>query len=201
MEGVGSRLGRASSRYGSTAVFTGPVRKWKKKWVNISSSSTFNNNLQSSNNNSNNGSASTIFLCKWTPLSNGDGDNGSTKESDPPRKKFRYTPIAFLEEQKEAAKRAEDDFKMNEIKKSAANVASKTDISEEKRQNNDFKMEEIQNSNKIPLASHELKQTYLDLGLCLKGQDESNDSDDQEKESPQEKPVAEDSSKIMAILF
>nr|GMC47428.1 uncharacterized protein LOC109190452 [Ipomoea batatas] len=36
MEGVGSRFGRASSRYGSAptpAVFSGPVRKWKKQWV------------------------------------------------------------------------------------------------------------------------------------------------------------------------
>uniref|UniRef100_A0A2P2LEC7 Uncharacterized protein MANES_05G109900 n=1 Tax=Rhizophora mucronata TaxID=61149 RepID=A0A2P2LEC7_RHIMU len=40
MEGVGSRLGRASSRYGppaAAAVFSGPVRKWKKKWVHVSS--------------------------------------------------------------------------------------------------------------------------------------------------------------------
>uniref|UniRef100_A0A803M1P3 Uncharacterized protein n=1 Tax=Chenopodium quinoa TaxID=63459 RepID=A0A803M1P3_CHEQI len=30
MEGVGARLGRSSSRYGTTTVFNGPVRKWKK---------------------------------------------------------------------------------------------------------------------------------------------------------------------------
>ncbi|KAF2285711.1 hypothetical protein GH714_007322 [Hevea brasiliensis] len=43
MEGVGSRLGRASSRYGpsaTAAVFNGPVRKWRKKWVHVSPSST-----------------------------------------------------------------------------------------------------------------------------------------------------------------
>ncbi|KAH9617406.1 hypothetical protein KSS87_006580 [Heliosperma pusillum] len=35
MEGVGARLGRSSSRYGTTTVFTGPVRKWHKNWVAV----------------------------------------------------------------------------------------------------------------------------------------------------------------------
>ncbi|KAK1405026.1 hypothetical protein POM88_004631 [Heracleum sosnowskyi] len=39
MEGVSSRLGRASSRYGGSApVFTGPVRKWKKQWTPVPNS-------------------------------------------------------------------------------------------------------------------------------------------------------------------
>lgn len=40
---VGSRLGRASSRYGpsaTAAMFNGLVRKWKKKWIHVSPSTT-----------------------------------------------------------------------------------------------------------------------------------------------------------------
>nr|GEW13217.1 GrpE protein homolog 2, mitochondrial-like isoform X2 [Tanacetum cinerariifolium] len=34
--GIGSRTGRPSSRYGSTPVFTGPVRRWQKqRWTPV----------------------------------------------------------------------------------------------------------------------------------------------------------------------
>uniref|UniRef100_A0A1D1ZAJ3 Protein CONTINUOUS VASCULAR RING 1 n=1 Tax=Anthurium amnicola TaxID=1678845 RepID=A0A1D1ZAJ3_9ARAE len=36
MEGVGARLGRSSTRYGPVTVFSGPVRRWKKRWVHVS---------------------------------------------------------------------------------------------------------------------------------------------------------------------
>ncbi|KAF2530928.1 hypothetical protein F2Q70_00032891 [Brassica cretica] len=49
MEGVGGRLGRSSTRYGGPAtVFTGPVRKWKKKWVHVSPSTKKLNHSSSS---------------------------------------------------------------------------------------------------------------------------------------------------------
>uniref|UniRef100_A0A6N2KHY2 Uncharacterized protein n=1 Tax=Salix viminalis TaxID=40686 RepID=A0A6N2KHY2_SALVM len=53
MEGMGSRLGRTSARYGLSAtatIFNGPVRKWKRKWVHVSPSPTLN---YRSNNHSN----------------------------------------------------------------------------------------------------------------------------------------------------
>ncbi|KAH1047783.1 hypothetical protein J1N35_038567 [Gossypium stocksii] len=67
MERVGStRLGRASVRCGgSTAVFNGPMRKWKNKWVHRSPSST----AKLSQSNGNNSTASSILLCRWTLLS------------------------------------------------------------------------------------------------------------------------------------
>ncbi|KAA8523634.1 hypothetical protein F0562_010057 [Nyssa sinensis] len=101
MEGVGSRLGRASARYGPATVFTGPVRKWKKQWVHVSSSSSnasYQNTSQANGNGNSNGS--TLLLCRWTPISqtnNGNPDYNSGKP-EPPRRKFRYTPIVVLEE-------------------------------------------------------------------------------------------------------
>ncbi|CAL0301748.1 unnamed protein product [Lupinus luteus] len=111
MEAVSStRLGRASSRYGIPAVFSGPVRKWKKRWVHVpsptSSSSALHNNSHSDNSNTNSNSCSRLLLRRWTPItaaygSDDDPHNSSGTSSDePPRRKFRYTPIAVLGEQK-----------------------------------------------------------------------------------------------------
>lgn len=105
MEGVGARLGRSSTRYGPATVFTGPVRKWKKKWVHVSPSSASNHHSQTNgNNNGNNGSH--LLLYKWTPISqssnNGtNADKSSAKDSaaataapeEPPRRKFKYIPV------------------------------------------------------------------------------------------------------------
>ncbi|OWM85605.1 hypothetical protein CDL15_Pgr029028 [Punica granatum] len=97
MEGVGARLGRSSTRYGPAVVFTGRVRKWKKRWVHVSPSSapdpsgnakhgTANggsnhsqirslNGSSVSSNGSNNGSH--LLLYKWTPLSQSSNGNGN----------------------------------------------------------------------------------------------------------------------------
>ena len=100
MEGVGARTGRSSSRYGTTTVFNGPVRKWKKDWVPIppssSSSSNSNQNHHPNNNNNNNhsstngnvngSSVSHLRLYKWTPInkdnSSNDNDNTNNKISN-----------------------------------------------------------------------------------------------------------------------
>ncbi|KAF7815889.1 uncharacterized protein G2W53_029858 [Senna tora] len=101
MEAVGSRLGRASSRYGTPTVFSGPVRRWKKKWVHVSPSSlSSNHNSHHSHTNTNtNAAGSRLLLCRWTPITpspttasataTADADNSS---DEPPRRKFRYTP-------------------------------------------------------------------------------------------------------------
>ncbi|CAL1397546.1 unnamed protein product [Linum trigynum] len=100
MEGVGARLGRSSTRYGPTTVFTGPVRRWKKRWVQVLPSSNNNNSAHHnggqfhSNLNSNgtatapgaangNHSSSHVLLYKWTPLtqSNNSNTTSSNKES------------------------------------------------------------------------------------------------------------------------
>jgi len=101
MEGVGARLGRSSSRYGTTTVFTGPVRKWKKDWVPITppssssnnNSTNHNHNHQSSssssvvnggslNGNSNGNSVSHLRLYKWTPLSSQKENSNSNNDSN-----------------------------------------------------------------------------------------------------------------------
>lgn len=122
MEGVGARLGRSSTRYGPTTVFTGPVRKWKKKWIHVTPPNTAaangNNNHQatitSNGNSSSNGSndnGSHLMLYKWTPISQtetqntaADNDcNGDVKEDgtvadldeEPPRRKIKYIPVTI----------------------------------------------------------------------------------------------------------
>lgn len=120
MEGVGARLGRSSTRYGPTTVFTGPVRKWKKRWIHVSPSNNNTNNNSSNNphphqnhHNSNGSNGSHLLLYKWTSLSrrdnngngignsdNGNGDKGSVKDDtmpeEPPRRKFKYMPVFKL---------------------------------------------------------------------------------------------------------
>jgi hypothetical protein len=121
MEGVGARLGRSSTRYGPATVFTGPVRKWKKKWVHVSPSSKKDNNNSSSGSaaaaasvvnggsNSDGSNGSHLLLYKWAPLSqNGNGNEDGKSESnspsedtvatvaeDPPRRRFKYVPVSF----------------------------------------------------------------------------------------------------------
>lgn len=77
MEGVGARLGRSSTRYGPATVFTGPVRKWKKKWVHVAPSSNTNNasstthhshQINGHNGTSNGNNGSHLLLYKWTPI-------------------------------------------------------------------------------------------------------------------------------------
>lgn len=92
MEGVGARLGRSSTRYGPTATFSGPVRKWKKIWVPLSnpSSNTTSSNASSGTNNT----RSSLYLYKWAPLNNASSTaNGETQE--PPKKKYRYVPVSL----------------------------------------------------------------------------------------------------------
>ncbi|XP_022723706.1 probable serine/threonine-protein kinase DDB_G0291350 isoform X2 [Durio zibethinus] len=163
MEGVGARLGRSSTRYGPATVFTGPVRKWKKKWVHVSpsnSGSSNNNHSQnhhSSNGTSNGNNGSHLVLFKWTPISqsqnnnnnNNDNNNGNNKDDavaepeEPPRRKFKYIPIAVLEEQKkEAAENLDDEAKPSETDPNAAEPTSRNDDFDEKPDINDVPMEE-----------------------------------------------------------
>ncbi|CAI0467676.1 unnamed protein product [Linum tenue] len=95
MEGVGARLGRSSTRYGPTTVFTGPVRRWKKRWVHVLPSSNNNsahhNGGQFHSNLNSNGTAATapgaangnhssshVLLYKWTPLTQSNNSNTTT---------------------------------------------------------------------------------------------------------------------------
>ncbi|KAJ7960831.1 Golgin family A protein [Quillaja saponaria] len=156
MEAVSSRMSRASSRYGTTTVFSGPVRKWKKKWVHVSSP-TVSYKSQSNGKNNNNG-GSRLLLCRWTPITSSSSISGETDNSsgavadDPPRRRFRYTPIAVLQEQKNAViKKPENEY--------AARPTNMTNGMYENPNISEVLKKETQGSN----ISH------LDLGLCLKG--------------------------------
>ncbi|KAL4388041.1 hypothetical protein GQ457_09G001060 [Hibiscus cannabinus] len=185
MEGVGARFGRSSTRYGPPTVFTGPVRKWKKKWVHVSPSNTGssnnnnhsqinNNNHHSTNGTSNGNNGSRLLLFKWTPLSqtqnnnnnNGTDDDDVAAPEEPPRRKFKYIPIAVLEEQnKEAAENVDDDdeAKPSETDPSAAEPTSRNDGFDEKPDINDTPMDESQEDNKI--VRQDLNESTLDLSL------------------------------------
>ncbi|GLT72842.1 hypothetical protein SLA2020_447410 [Shorea laevis] len=159
MEGVGSRLGRASSRYGPAAtVFSGPVRKWKKRWVHVPQS------YHSSHPQPNGGSSSRLLLCRWTPISSSTvADSGSAGSAEePPRRKFRYTPIAVLEEQKKVGiKKSEDEANMSQTNQSMMP-----------------NIDEVLNN-----GTQDSNVSYLDLGLCLKGHNDNHDSVGQNRES------------------
>ncbi|KAL1821465.1 uncharacterized protein LOC108216762 [Daucus carota subsp. sativus] len=106
MEGVSSRLGRASSRYGGSApVFTGPVRKWKKQWVHVSSPVSHSRSHHHHHNNN----APSLLLCRWTPVS-ATTDKPVKPEQELPRRKFRYAPIVGVDDlKKEVDKRGKDE--------------------------------------------------------------------------------------------
>ncbi|KAF3594158.1 hypothetical protein DY000_02027059 [Brassica cretica] len=192
MEGVGGRLGRSSTRYGGPAtVFTGPVRKWKKKWVHVSPSTKKLNHSSSSASDAANGSHLLFF--KWAPLSqtgNGNEDGKSESPSpsedtlatvaaeDPPRRRrFKYVPIAVLEEQKNEVTEIEEDDQVEEEEQkkeieqeaSAAELSDKRAQVEEKPDMNDVPMEDNQEEEKT--VRQDLNESTKDSGLNLNAND------------------------------
>uniref|UniRef100_A0A7N1A2M1 Uncharacterized protein n=1 Tax=Kalanchoe fedtschenkoi TaxID=63787 RepID=A0A7N1A2M1_KALFE len=193
MEAVGARLGRSSTRYGPTTVFSGPVRRWKKKWVhvappssssNVSSSSRDRDGVQSSQsaNGSNSNNGSHVMLYKWTPISQRDnsgtiGDATPDKDDgaeEPPRKKLKYIPIALLEEQNEATEQAEEDSKATEADLSTDERASKSNTADEKPDMNDTPMKETEDADGEQEERQDLNKSTLDLSLGLTSHDEGN---------------------------
>ncbi|KAJ6795752.1 Uncharacterized protein M6B38_224300 [Iris pallida] len=173
MEGVGARLGRSSTRYGGPAtVFSGPVRKWKKKWVPLTPTTTTATTTTATNNHhhSNNSSPSNLVLYKWTPISK---ENTTTTDSpadaEPQRKKFRYVPIAVIEEQKqEVGAKSDDENKLEDG--DPAPQPSQTSGSEGKPDENKVKQEnQILDKDGAPTA--EANETSLDLNLGFKAHD------------------------------
>ncbi|KAL9273251.1 hypothetical protein AKJ16_DCAP15236 [Drosera capensis] len=184
MEGVGARLGRSSNRYGPTTVFTGPVRKWKKKWVNIaphSSSTTTSNNSSHHHNHVQsvvNGSVQ-LLLFKWAPISNGGGgeENGSSEDgrNEVKRtKKYKYIPVAVLDEHNRQTEEVTDDDN-----DTAHGPYSKKGRLGEKPDINDVPMEESQNSRRNEKASarQDLNVSTLDLSLGLSSHEDEHESD------------------------
>ncbi|XP_050214373.1 uncharacterized protein LOC126665582 [Mercurialis annua] len=192
MEGVGARLGRSSTRYGPATVFSGPVRKWKKRWVHhlsSSSSSNHNNNnnaaaaaAATTSSNGNNGSNNHLLLYKWTPYSQSQSTNHNTPAaaaSDPllleePPRKFKYIPVYLLEKQKkEAEEKDEDEAKLIDAEAILVESIPKGDGFEEKPDINDIPMEETQDDNQV--VRQDLNESTLDLSLGLNSHDEDSD--------------------------
>ncbi|CAL9063103.1 unnamed protein product [Musa banksii] len=170
MESVAARLGRSSTRYGPAAVFSGPVRRWNKKWVPLSSPDHHRRR--------NNGANPHLLLYRWTPVSSA-ADGGATtatpsKDSatpppeEPPRKKFRYIPISAVEEKKKEAspKSNEETKKPNETDKfpRIGQINPSGKIPDMK----DVSAEEVQVPYKDQVPSEEGSGTDLDLSLGLR---------------------------------
>lgn len=103
MDGVGARLGRSSARYAPTTVFTGPVRRWKKKWIQGTPPSSGNNHSRNTANGGVNGSnISHLLLFKWIPITASQNNNDSSSKDDvvsveePPKRKFKYIPVLIF---------------------------------------------------------------------------------------------------------
>ncbi|XP_019196483.1 PREDICTED: uncharacterized protein LOC109190452 [Ipomoea nil] len=165
MEGVGSRFGRASSRYGSAptpAVFSGPVRKWKKQWV-VTQPSTHRNTT-----NANNAAAPTLLLCRWIPLpSAASGDSAQPQMS--PKRKFRYAPIVDLEEKKrEALKKVENEANTRKMDKAASSATLGSGNMLKKHNINDIFNEDFQESSKNEVHPNKSKR---ELTSFVNGQD------------------------------
>ncbi|XP_019426357.1 PREDICTED: uncharacterized protein LOC109334837 [Lupinus angustifolius] len=185
MEAVGARLGRSSTRYGPATVFTGPVRKWKKKWVHISPSSSNSNTNHSHSHSSNGSNGSQLQLYKWTPITlsqnntNGNSDAGKEEAEaleESPRKKFKYIPVAVLEERNEAAEKVEDEAKPIDADPSVAEPTRKNENWDEKPDINDVPMEESESQDKNQVVRQDLNES-LDLSLGLTSHDDELDSD------------------------
>ncbi|KAL8103292.1 uncharacterized protein LOC141676829 [Apium graveolens] len=203
MEGVGARLGRSSTRYGGpTTIFTGPVRKWKKKWVHISPSSNAVSSHQNQrhshhhfiNANLNGVNSPHLKLFKWTPTESCNADSDDLTD-EPPRRKFKYVPIALLEEEKdEAAEQVEDDAKPSEGDTMTKALNSKADDTDEKPDINDTPMEENE-APENPLERQDLNESTIDLGINLNSRDGENDSDSMNEQIKDGEPETVDSAK------
>ncbi|KAK3032448.1 hypothetical protein RJ639_037261 [Escallonia herrerae] len=171
MEGVGSRPSRTSARYGQAPVLkTGLVRKWKKQWVTSQS----NNGNSNSNGNS---SASTLVLCRWTPISANSGDN-SGKPEERPRRKFRYTPIVVSEEKSnDANAKADHELKASNTDQYVARETSGCDdIFADANIDNLF-TKESQALNNSQLASEHSKKSSMAFDFGFKNHDDNHVSD------------------------
>ncbi|KAF3451800.1 hypothetical protein FNV43_RR07896 [Rhamnella rubrinervis] len=138
-----------------------------------------------------------LLLYKWTPITqsqnaaiNGNhgsinGDKVAGKEDaaaalpdEPPRRKFKYIPIAVLEEQKneavedEAVEKVEDEGKPVD-----SDLATKGEAMDEKPDINDVPMEESQSLENNQVVRQDLNESTLDLSLGLNAHDGENDPD------------------------
>ncbi|MCO5582001.1 hypothetical protein L7F22_035891 [Adiantum nelumboides] len=123
----GTRMGsRSSTRHGPAAVFSGPVRRWRKAWASVSSSSSSSASTSSS--------SSRVLLYKWVPLTPPGGKEEALEEPIPPI--VRYMPVSILlAQKKEASKRASE-----EVEGTAQKVDESSEEPEVQAEAPDFNM-------------------------------------------------------------
>nr|XP_043609909.1 probable basic-leucine zipper transcription factor E [Erigeron canadensis] len=190
MEGVGARLGRSSTRYGPATVFTGPVRKWKKKWIHVtppnavvSSTNNNNNNNQqtvginnssngNNNNNNNNENGSHILLYKWAPISQSQtqsqsGNGHDVKDDDASDGEHVVEPprrkikyIPIALLEEQKKESSEEEHIDDSIE---TDLDSKVDHENGKPDMNDVPMEENQVSEETNVGRQDLNESTLDL--------------------------------------
>ncbi|KAM3280861.1 hypothetical protein CQW23_08876 [Capsicum baccatum] len=171
MDGVvGARLGRSSARYAPTTVFTGPVRKWKKKWIHGSPpSNSGNNHNRTGGVNGTGVNGSHLLLFKWIPVTvsqNSSDSKNDVVEERTRKRKFKYIPMKVIEEQKnDASEQAEDDIKPIESDTNSEEPTSQADGFDEKPDINDMPMEETQPPKRKPPERQDLNERTLDLSL------------------------------------
>ncbi|KAK9074233.1 hypothetical protein SSX86_006830 [Deinandra increscens subsp. villosa] len=182
MEGIGSRTGRPSSRYGAAPVFTGPVRRWQKQWVHVSSSVSYNHTSNRSNstaNNNNTNNISAVRIRRWTPVpSVHSGDESESAAEERPKRKMRYAPIVVLEGKKrEAEKSVLDDKETSKTSQSAAQGTSENDDDDDEKKNSyNVPAAKAQASQKgTPPATKDLNNQPMDLDI---GDDDDNEDHD-----------------------
>ncbi|CAI9755460.1 unnamed protein product [Fraxinus pennsylvanica] len=155
MERVGARLGRSSTRYGPVTVFTGPVQKWKKKWVHVTPSSSNQTEANGRVNGVN--SSSHLLLYKWTPIT-----PNQNKENN--------------EQANESSDQFEDEAKPIETEINTVETTSKSHGHDEKPDINDIPMDDTRAPEENPVERGVLNETPLDLSLGLKASDVENES-------------------------
>ncbi|CAH8363453.1 unnamed protein product [Eruca vesicaria subsp. sativa] len=159
MEGVASRLSRASSRYSgpsSTAVFNGRVRKWKKKWVRVSTSPV--GIFRPSKPNGRSNSQHHMLLHKWTPLSSTKTVTASGETEEPPKRRFRYAPIAMLEGREKVASK---DYEVEDSGEESDEFDNESPLNRGVKL--DMNMTDTEQTKKA-------KTRHWKLGLCLNSQ-------------------------------
>ncbi|XP_076928026.1 uncharacterized protein LOC143591821 [Bidens hawaiensis] len=166
MEGIGSRTGRQSSRYGSAPVFTGPVRRWQKQWVHVSSNTSYKPNSNTNNN------GSTVRIRRWTPVPAGE-DSEAVAGEERPRRKLRYAPIVVFESKKKEAEKSDIDVKEgSKTSQSAAQGTSENDDNEKSADN--------VLAAKPQVATKDLNNRPMDLDTGDDDGDGEDDDDDDE---------------------
>ncbi|XP_076904411.1 uncharacterized protein LOC143596123 [Bidens hawaiensis] len=180
MEGIGSRTGRPSSRYGSAPVFTGPVRRWQKQWVNVSSSSsssvTYNHSNTSNSNGTTTNNVSAIRVRRWTPVPTKSGGVSESVAEEPQRRKLRYAPIVVLHGKKKEAEKGDVHVKEeSKPNRSPTQEASENDDNEKKNFDNALAAKS-QASQKNDKATKDLNNQPMDLDAD--GDDHDDDDED-----------------------